>query len=72
LPPSTVGLGVPRWFSSKKSTWQAGDMSSVPESRRSPGVAIVHPLQYSCLEKSHGHTSLVGYSPWGCKMLDMA
>ena len=23
------------------------------------------PLQYSCLEKSHGWRSLVGYSPWG-------
>ena len=22
------------------------------------------PLQYSCLEKSHGRRSLVGYSPW--------
>ena len=24
------------------------------------------PLQYSCLEKSHGWRSLVGCSPWGC------
>ena len=24
-----------------------------------------NPLQYSCLEKSHGWSSLVGYSPWG-------
>ena len=23
------------------------------------------PLQYSCLEKSHGRRSLVGCSPWG-------
>ena len=22
-------------------------------------------------EKSHGHKSLVGYGPWGCKVLDM-
>ena len=28
------------------------------------------PLQYSCLEKSHGWISLVGYSPWGCKQLN--
>ena len=28
------------------------------------------PLQYSCLEKSHGWKSLVGYSPWGCKESD--
>ena len=25
------------------------------------------PLQYSCLENSHGQRSLVGYSPWGRK-----
>ena len=28
------------------------------------------PLQYSCLEKSHGWKSLVGYSPWGHEELD--
>ena len=28
------------------------------------------PLQYSCLENSHGQRSLVGYSPWGHKELD--
>ena len=24
-----------------------------------------NPLQYSCLEKTHGWRSLAGYSPWG-------
>ena len=28
------------------------------------------PLQYSCLEKSHGQRSLVGCSPWGRKESD--
>ena len=28
------------------------------------------PLQYSCLEKSHGRRSLVGCSPWGHEELD--
>ena len=28
-------------------------------------------LQYSSLENPHGQRSLVGYSPWGCKELDM-
>ena len=27
-----------------------------------------NPLQYSCLEKSHGRRSLVGCSPWGCRV----
>ena len=30
------------------------------------------PLQYSCLENPHGQRSLVGYSSWGHKELDMA
>ena len=30
-----------------------------------------NPCRYSCLEKSHGWRSLVGYSPCGCKELDM-
>ena len=29
-----------------------------------------NPLQYSCLEKSHGQRSLVDYSPWDCKESD--
>ena len=36
-------------------------------SGRSPGEGNGNPLQYSCLEKSHGRRSLVGYSPQGCK-----
>ena len=30
-----------------------------------------NPLQYSCLENPHGQRSLEGYSPWGCKKLDV-
>ena len=30
-----------------------------------PGGGNGNPLQYSCLEKSHGQRSLAGYSPWG-------
>ena len=29
------------------------------------------PLQYSCLENTHGQRCLVGYSPWGHKESDM-
>ena len=36
-----------------------------------PGEGNGNPLQYSCLEKSHGRRSLVGYSPWGHKESDM-
>ena len=42
-----------------------------PWVRKIPGEENSNPLQYSCLEKSHGWRSLVGYSPWGCKKSDM-
>ena len=48
------------------------DLSSVRGSGRSPGGGHGNPLQYSCLEKSHGQRSLAGYSPWGHKESDMA
>ena len=38
---------------------------------RSPGGGHGNPLQYFCLENSHGQRSLAGYSPWGHKELDM-
>ena len=31
---------------------EAGDINSIPGSRRSPGGGNGHPLQYSCLENS--------------------
>ena len=48
-----------------------GDASLIPRSGRSPGGGNGSPNQYSCLEKSHGQRSLVGYSLWGCKESDM-
>ena len=57
---------LPWWLSGKGTTHNAGDVSLIPGSRRSPGEENGEPLQYSCL-KSHEQRSLVGYSPWGCK-----
>ena len=48
----------------------AGDMQSIPGSRRSPGEGNGNLLQCSCLENPHGQRSLVDYSPWGHKQLD--
>ena len=48
-----------------------GDLGWIPELGRSPGEVKGYPLQYSDLEKPHGHQSLKGYSPWGHKELDM-
>ena len=48
----------------------AGDAGLIPGSGKSPGEANGNPLQYSCLEKSHGQRSLEGYSSWGHKGTD--
>ena len=49
----------------------AGDTVSTLVSERSHGVGNIHPLQYNCLEKFHGHRNLAGYRPC-IKALDMA
>ena len=48
----------------------AGEMGSIPGLGRSPGEWNGTSFQYSCLEKSHGQSSLVGYSTCGGKELD--
>ena len=53
----------------KNPTANAGDAGSIPRSGRSSGGENGNPPQYSCLEKSHGQRSLVGYCP-GYKKLD--
>ena len=42
----------------KESACNTGDPGSVPGLGRSPGEGNGHPLQYSCLEESHGQRSL--------------
>ena len=42
-------LGFPGGSDSKESACNAGDLSSVPGSGRSPGGGNCNPLQYSCL-----------------------
>ena len=56
---------------SSDSAYSEGGAGSIPGSGRSPGKGNGYPLQYSCLEKSHGPRSLVGYSSWGHKESDM-
>ena len=64
-------LGFPCGSDSKDSACNVGDLGSIPGLGRSPGGGHGNPLQYSCLENPHGQRSLVGYSPWGLKDLDM-
>ena len=64
-------LGFPGGSDSKESACNAGDLASIPGSGSFRGEANGNPLQYSGLEEFHGHRSLAGYSPLGCKELDM-
>ena len=47
----------------KHLAYNAGDLGPISGSGRFSGEGNGNPLQYSCLEKSHGRKSLVGYSP---------
>ena len=66
-----ASLGFPGGSVSKESTCSARDLGSIPGLRRFPGGGHGNPLQYSVLENPHGQRTLAGYSPWGCKELDM-
>ena len=59
-----------RWLSGMNLPASAGDPGLIPGSGRSPGEGNGNPLQYSCLENTHGQKSLVSYSPWDHKELD--
>ena len=55
----------------KESTYNEGELGLIPGLGISSGEGHGNPLQYTCLENPHGQRSLAGYSPWGCKELDM-
>ena len=55
----------------KELTCNAGDLGSIPGLGRFPGGGHGNPLQYSCLKNPYGQRNLAGYSPWGCKELDV-
>ena len=57
-------MAFPVGSDTKESACNAGDLGWIPGLGRSPGVGHGNPLQYSCLENSHGQRSLVGCSPW--------
>ena len=59
--------GFPGGSRVKNPPANAGDTGSISGSGISPGEGNGYPLQYCCLETSHGQRSLVGHSPWGPK-----
>ena len=48
----THSVGFPHSSVGKESTYNAGDLGSIPESGRSPGKKIGYPLQYSWASNS--------------------
>ena len=61
-------LGLPWGSDSKQSACTLPGFNLWVE--KIPWRRAWHPLQYSCLENSHGQRSLVGYSPWGLKRVE--
>ena len=64
---------LPRWLCCKESAANAGDTgdaNSIPGWGRCPGEGK-EPTPVFLSTKSHGQMSLVGYSPWDSKELDM-
>ena len=59
--------GFPGGSDGKESACSVGDLGLIPGLERSPGGRHGNPLQYSCLENSHGERSLPSYSLWGLK-----
>ena len=64
--------GFPSDSMVKNLTANVGDTVSVPGSGRSSGEGNGNPLPIFLPRKSHGQSNLVGYSPWGHKVLDTA
>ena len=69
--PTPVFLGFSGGSDGEESACNSGDLGSIPWLGRSPGEGHGNPLQYSYLENPYGQRYLAGYSPWGCKELDM-
>ena len=55
----------------KESSCNAGDLGLIPGSGRSPGKKEQLPTPVFLPGEFHGQRSLVGYSPWGHKELDI-
>ena len=62
--------GFPGGSDGKEYSYNAGDPGLIPKSGRSPGEGNGYPLVFLPGE-FHGQRTLEGYSPWGCKELDM-
>ena len=62
-PPASLALrnSFPGGSDGKESACNVGDQGAIPGLERPPGGGHGNPLQYSCLENTHGQRSLAGY-----------
>ena len=63
-------LGFPVGSDGKETACNAGDMGSIPGSERSPWRGHGTPTPVLLPGEFHEQSSLVSYSPWGCKESD--
>ena len=63
-----VYLCFPSGSDGKESSCNAGDLGLIPGI---PWGRVQQPTALYLPRESHGQTSLVGYSHWGCKQSDM-
>ena len=66
-----IHLGFPGGSEVKASACNAGDQGSIPGSGRFPWRRKWQPTLVLLPGKCHKWRSLVSYSPWDCKELDM-
>ena len=61
--------GFPAGLDGKESAFNEIDLSSIPGLGRSPGKGM-QPTSVLLPGEFHGHSSLTGYSSWGCRESD--
>ena len=65
------------WWATVHVAWTVKNLPAMQETGFDPWVRKILwrgkwlPTPVFLLEESHGQRSLVGYSPWGCKELDL-
>ena len=63
--------GLPRWLTGKEPVCKCRRLRFDPLVRKIPWRRKWQPAPVFLPGKSYGQMSLVGYSPWGCKELDI-
>ena len=64
-------FGLPRWLSGKESTCQCRRRGFDPWVGQTPWRRKWQPSQVFLPREFHRQRSVMGYSPWSCKELDM-